>query len=149
MSSPLVQLGTLNRLAASIVWQDFPELNVTPSFLNREGIRLALDGDATRFLPAMTGAVTSPEPYQMVTLTINLLKTQGLAPQYKNQMEFSTLLGDCVVRPDVPVGSVGITPYDLVNMAIESVRELSFSGEDAGWSVVCRGYYLINSSLFG
>lgn len=144
MANPLVDQGTLNRIKGSIVWQNFPALNVTAPFLNREGIRLALDGDATRFLPTMTGAVTSPEPYQMVTLTINLLKTQGLASQYKSQMETQTVLGDCVVRPD----TVALPPYDLINCALESVRELVFSGEDAGFSVTVRGYYSINSSLF-
>lgn len=144
MANPLISLGTLNRLVASIVWQGFPQLNVTPSFLNREGIRLALDGDATRMLPALTGAVTSPEPYMMATITINLLKTQGLAPQYKTQMESSTLVGSCVVRPD----STTFPPYDFSNMAIESVREQSYAGEDAGWSVICRGTYYINSSLW-
>jgi hypothetical protein len=142
--NPLVQQGSLNRIIASVVWQSFPALNVTAPFLNREGIRLALDGDATRFLPTMTGAVTSPEPYQMVTLTINLVKSQGLASQYKSQMETQTVLGDCVVRPDTK----GLPPYDLVNCALEGVRELSFSGEDAGFSVTVRGYYSINSSLF-
>lgn len=144
MSNPLVAQGVLNRVLASVIWQGFPQLNVIASFLNREGIRLALDGDATRFLPTMTGAVTSPEPYQMVTLTINLLKTQPLAALYKAQMEDQTVLGDCVVRPD----SITLTPYDLVNCALESVREQSYSGEDAGWSVTVRGYYIVNASLF-
>jgi len=144
VANPLIQLGTLNRLVASVVWQAFPQLNVIASFLNREGIRLALDGNATAFLPAMTGAVTSPEPYQMVTLTIHLLKTQFLAPLYKQQMEQSTLLGDCVVRPD----STTFPPYDLTNMAIEGVRELNLSGEDAGWAVVTRGTYYVNANLW-
>jgi hypothetical protein len=147
-NNPLISVGTINRLSASVTWPNFANLNVIPSFLNRDGIRLALDGDATRFLPAMAGAVTSPEPYQMCTLTINLLKTQYLAGQYKAQMEFSTLLGNCTVRPDVPVGSGGLPPYDLTNMAIESVREQSYSGEDAGWTVVLRGTYYINSALW-
>jgi hypothetical protein len=144
MANPLVQLGSLNRLIASVTWQGFPGLNVTPSFLNREGIRLALDGEATRFLPTLTGAVTSPEPYQMVTLNLALLKSQNLAAQYKSQMETQCLLGNCTVRPDSTV----LPAYDLVNMAIESVRELAFSGEDAGYTVTCRGYYLINSNLW-
>jgi hypothetical protein len=153
--SPLIALGTLNRLVASVTWQSFPQLNVTPSYLNREAIRLALDGESTRFLPTIAGAVTSPEPYMMVTLTINLLKTQQLSALYKAQMESSTLLGNGVVRPDVAPGSTaigatggGISPYDIVNCAIEGVREQSYSGEDAGWVVVCRGYYLVNSQLW-
>lgn len=144
MANPLVQLGSLNRLIASVTWQSFPALNVTAPFLNREGIRMALDGESTRMLAAMTGMVPSPEPYMPVTVTINLLKTQGLAAQYKLQMETQTTLGNCVVRPDSTI----LPAYDLTNMAIESVRELALSGEDAGFAVTCRGTYLINNFLY-
>ena len=144
MANPLVVQGTLNRILASVVWQNFPALNVTAPFLNREAIRLALDGETTRFLPTLTGAVTSPEPYMMTTITINLLKSQNLASLYKAQMELQSVLGDCVVRPDVTT----LTPYDFVNCAIQSVREQAYSGEDAGFAVTIRGYYLINSSLY-
>lgn len=144
MSSPLILLGSLNRLRASVVWNDFPSLNVTASYLGKDGISLALDGESTAFINTMTGAVTSPEPYQMITLTLNLLKTQGLAGLYKSQVETSALLGNGVVRPD----SVALPAYDITNCAIESVRELKFSGEDAGFAVTVKGYYLVNSSLY-
>lgn len=145
MPSPQVQLGTLNRLIASVTWQNFPLLNVTPAFLNRQAIRLSFEGDATKFLPANTGAVTSPEPYQMVSLTIHLLKTQFLAQLYESQRLLSSLLGNGVVRPD----AFTLAPYDLQNCGIMNVRELDFSGEDAGYAVVISGTYQINSSLWG
>lgn len=145
MSNPLVSLGSLNRLVASVTYQNFPSLNVTPSFLGRDAIRLALDGDAVRFLPVLAGLVPSPEPYQGVTLTLNLLKTQTLAALYKSQQESQCLVGNCVVRPDV---ATTLPPYDLINMAIETVRELSFSGEDASFTVTLRGYYLVNAQLW-
>lgn len=144
MSNPLVSLGVLNRVIASVTWQSFPALNVTASFLGREGIRLALDGEATRFLPQMTGMVVSPEVYQGVTLTINLLKTQSLATLYKAQMEAQTAIGNCVVRPD----STTLPAYDLVNAGLEGVREQSYSGEDAGWVVTVRATYYLNSNLW-
>jgi hypothetical protein len=141
-ANPLVQLGTLNRLIASVSWPSFAYLTITAPFLNREGISITLEGEATRILPAMTGTVNSPEPYQMATVTANLLKTQPLSGLYKAQMESSTLLGNCVVRPD----SLVLPAYDFYNMAIESVREQRYSGEDAGWVIVFRGYYIINNS---
>ena len=144
MANPLIVQGSLNRLRASVVWNDFPSLNVTASYLGKDGITLALDGESTAFINTMTGAVTSPEPYQMITLTLNLLKTQGLAGLYKSQVETSALLGNGVVRPD----SLALPAYDITNCAIESVRELKFSGEDAGFAVTVKGYYLVNSSLF-
>lgn len=144
-SNPLIDQGTLNRLRASVVWANNPSLNVTAPYLGREGIRLALEGETTTFINTMTGAVTSPEPYQVINLTINLLKTQTLASVYKTQMELSALIGDGTVYPDARTLPV----YSIINCAIQSVRELSFAGEDAGWAVAVKGYYLVNSSLWG
>ena len=142
--NPLIAQGTLNRLLGSIVWTNFPQLNVTASYLGKEGIRLALEGESTVFLPTMTGAVTSQEPFMMVSLTAHLLKTQPLANAYKQQMESNAQLGDGTVRPD----SLALGVYPIVNCAIQSMRELSFSGDDAGFAVSMRGYYWINSNLW-
>jgi hypothetical protein len=80
----------------------------------------------------------------MVNLVVNLLKTQALAGLYKQQLELSALLGDGTVRPD----SAALPAFALVNCAIESVRELSFAGEEAEFAVTCKGYYLVNSNLW-
>ena len=142
--NPLVSQGTLNRIRASIVWPQFPSLNVTAPFLDRAGITLTLEGNSTVYLPTMTGAVTSPEPYMMVTCTIHLLKSQGLGPLYKAQMELNSLLGDGVVRGDSTV----LPPYMITNAAISTVAELAFAGDNADFGVTVRGYYLLNSSMF-
>src|SRR5271169_399006 len=126
-SNPLIALGSLNRLRASIVWPSNPALNVTASYLGRMGIRLALEGNSALYIPTMTGAVTSPEPYMMATITIHLIKTQPLASLYKAAMETISLIGDGVVRPDAST----LTPYQIINCAIESIRELAFAGDDA------------------
>ena len=62
MPNPLIQLGSLNRLRGSILFDDFPALNVTAQFMTKEAIKLGIDGDMTQFLAAMAGAVTSQEP---------------------------------------------------------------------------------------
>ncbi len=146
MANPLIPQGILNRVRASLIWTAFPQLNVTAPYLGRAGISLAPEGPATVFLPTMTGAVPSMEPYQKMTLTVNLLRTQQLSNLYKQQMESSSLLGDGVVRPDIQ--SVGIGVYQLSNCAIENFRELNFAGGDAGYMILIGGYYNINSSLF-
>jgi hypothetical protein len=142
--NPLISLGQLNRGLVSVTWPNFTSLNVTLPYLNREGIRLALEGQATAQLPALTGVVQSPEVFQPVTLTINILKSQGLAGLYKAQFETQTVLGPCTVRSDSSI----FPAYYLTNMALEGVRELNFSGEDAGFAVMCRGTYPINSAVF-
>lgn len=144
MANPLVAQGTLNRLRASVVWASFPSLNVTASYLGKEGISLSFDGDATTTIDTMTGAVQSPEPYQRVTFSIHLLKTQALAAAFKAQIESSTLLGNATFRPD----AVSLPPYQLSNCAINTVNPLKFDGTDAGWVLMGRGFYIINNSLW-
>ncbi len=145
MPNPLVAQGTLSKIRGSIVWANFPSLNVTAPYLGKAGIRLALQGESTLYLPTLTGAVTSQEPYMMVECTINLLKTQGLANQYKQQMETNAALGDGTVRAD----STALGAYSIVNCSIKSIRELDFAGENADFLVTIGGYYLVNSNLYG
>lgn len=146
MADPRVPQGNLNRIRASLIWSDFPSLNVIPSFLGGDGISLAFDGEATGRIPTMTGIVNSPEPYQAVTVTLHLLRTQALAAQYESQRQTSTLLGDGTLRPDTQGG--GLQPYGLLNMSIANVAELGMAGKDPGYRVTLGGYMIINSSLW-
>jgi hypothetical protein len=142
--NPLIAQGTLNRIRGSVTIPGFPSLNVTAPFLGKEGISLTLEGNTTTYIPTMTGAVTSPEPYQMVSCEIHLLKSQGLAALYKAQMELLATIGNYTVRPDATT----LPDYSIINGAISDVRALKFDGTDAGWVTTLKGYYLINSSLF-
>jgi hypothetical protein len=144
MPNPLVDQGQLNRIRASVVWPDNPQLNVTSPYLAKEGIRLALEGNASDYLPTMTGAVPSPAPYQIITLTINLVKSQPLCAVYKAQFESNCVVGASTVRPD----STTLGLYSLNNMVLESVREMTFAGEDPAWVITAKGYYLVNAFLF-
>lgn len=148
MANPMTPQGVLNKLVASIVWNDFPALNITPSFLLPEGIDLTLEGQATTVYPSMTGTVNSPEPYMLVRFMAHLIKSQALSDAYKTQMETNTLLGDCTIRPDVPLAE-GLSPYYINNCSITGVDRLTFAGRDAGWTISFVGNYQTNSSLWG
>jgi len=144
MANPLIDQGVLNRLRGSVVFADNPAFNVTSPFLGKAGLRLALEGQATVYLPTLTGAVRSPEPYQMVSLSANLLKSQPLANAYKNRMETDTFLGNATVRTD----SVTLNVYEIINVSISALRELNLNGEDADYLITFIGYYSVNQSLF-
>lgn len=144
MANPQIPQGTLNRLRGSVTITSFPGLNITASYLGREGISLSFDGMATLSVDTMTGVVQSPEPYQRVTLSVHLLKTQALADLFKQQIESTTLLGEVTVRTDAQALSV----YQLSNVAVTTVNPMKFDGTDAGFAVVMSGIYYINSSLW-
>lgn len=143
--NPLVDQGVLNLARASMSLIEFPELNITAEYLNRAGITLAKQGTATVQLPTMTGAVQSPQPYMLVSVTANLLKTQSLSALYQAQFQANTVIGDVTVRPDV---EEGLNPYALFNCAFDTVREQSYAGGDAGWAVSLHGYWIINAEMF-
>ena len=143
-SNPLIAQGTLNRLRASIIFPSYANLNVTASYLGKGGISLSLEGDATAFIDTLTGGVQSPQPYMACMVTVNLLRSQGLADAFKQQMESLSTIGDFNVKADAST----LSDYPISNGAIQSVREQAFNGEEPGYVVVLRGYYPINNQLW-
>lgn len=143
-SNPMIPQGTLNRLRGSVNFVSNSQLNVTAPYLGKAGISLTLEGESTLMIPTMSGTVTSPEPYMMVSATINLLKTQNLAAVFKAQMENTTLIGDFVVTPDAST----LPTYYVNNAAIESVKDMPLNGEDAGFVITLKGYYIVNNALW-
>lgn len=137
--------GVLNRLRASVIFADFPELNVTSNFLTTEGIRLALEGNAADLLPAMVSLVSSPAPYMAASVTMSIVRSSTLAAVYKQQLENTTLVGLITIFPDTDV----LNPFIINNVAIESIREMAMAGMEAAMVVSCRGYYNVNTGFFG
>jgi hypothetical protein len=137
--------GVLNRLRASVTYSDFPQLNVTAGFLTTEGIRLALEGNATDLLPAMVSLVSSPAPYLAASITMSIVRSSTLAAVYKTQIEDTTLVGLVTIWPDTDV----LTPFVINNVALESVREMDMAGMEAAMVVTARGYYNVNTGFFG
>lgn len=144
MANPLIAQGSLNKLLANVVYAEFPELNVISSFLTKEGISLSLEGDASLLIGTMTAAVPSPEPYQMCTVTMHILRTQGMGTVYKQQFETNTLMGSVSVIPDTSA----LEPYELISCVLKSVAPLNMNGTDAGFVVTLQGIYQINADMF-
>lgn len=144
MANPLIGQGTLNRLKASVVFNDYPQLNVTSSFLMPEAIDWMPEGNVTAALPSLTGYVPSPEPYQMARVAIHLVRSQAFANQWKQQIENNSLLGDATIRPDTAT----MDPWTLNNVSITSMERMGFGGRDAGFTVNLQGTWNINLALW-
>lgn len=144
MSSPLVAQGTLNRLRGSVVIPFFPALTITAPYLGNEGINMSLEGDIVDILPTMTGIVTSPAPYQMCTVEVELLKTQSFSNQYKSQLEDNAVIGTFIIRPDA--STLGV--YTIFNGSITNAQPGRLNGKSVGFMVTLKGYYNTNESLY-
>ncbi|MCF1157119.1 hypothetical protein L0E00_05995 [Klebsiella pneumoniae] len=144
MANPLVPQGFLNRVRGALSVTDTPALNVSASYLAKDGISLRPDGPATDIIPTMTGTVGSQAPYQQVTLTVHLLKTQGLGESYRQRFLTDTSLGEIVVTPDATTfGNITLLNCYLVNF-----NELAFSGMDPAFVVTIGGYMVTNDSMW-
>lgn len=144
MASPNANLGNLNRLLGSVIFPENTGLNVTPSYLAKDAISWAPQGQATAVLQGLTGVVPSPEPYMVVRVTIHLLKSIALADAWLTQVEQDTMIGDATFRFDSPV----MNPRSLSNCSIVSINEVSGSGMDPGLVITIEGGWSINSQMW-
>lgn len=144
MPNPMIPVGVLNRVRASIKFSDHPELNVSASYLAKEGVELVFQGNMTDFLPAMTGAVQSPQPYMIMQAKVHLVRSQALGAQYKTQWETNTAIGDAKVYSD----SSTFGDFEVLNTAITNVQDMSFAGGQPGIAITITGTYYINSEMW-
>nr|WP_240782893.1 hypothetical protein [Escherichia sp. E1130] len=103
------------------------------------------DSNATDILPTLTGTVGSQAPYQQVTLTVHLLKTQGLAASYQQRFASDTSLGEVVVTPDATT----FGNYTVLNCYLVSFNEIPMNGMDPGYVVTISGYLTTNDKMWG
>lgn len=140
----LTPQGTINRVRGSIVFGLFPQLNITASFLGTEGISVNFSTKATDYIPTMTGAATSPAPYQIMLISAMLLRTQPFADLWKTTVELSSLLGDITVRTD----AAPLSPYIYTNCALDNVGDIKSDGKTIAYMIHIIGTYSINAALF-
>lgn len=144
MPNPMISPGVLNRVRASAKFTQHPELNVSASYLAKEGVELVFQGELVQPLPAMTGVVQSPQPYIQVQAKIHLLRSQALGAQYKKQWEVDALLGDVRLYTD----SSTFGEFDMTNSAITNVGDMNFAGGDPGVVLTITGTYFVNSAMW-
>lgn len=144
MPSPNIQQGTLNRIRGSMTIPLFPKLNVTAPFLSPEGINLTPEGDLVDTIPTMTGTVPSPNPYQMFTVEVALLKSQNFSDLYKQKIAVDAYVGDVFVRPDTTT----MSPWQIQNCSIVNAAPGRLNGTNVAYLITIRGYWQVNSSLY-
>ena len=143
MTVPISQ-GTINRLRGSVVFAQFPELTVTAAYLAKEAINLNFEGEAAQKIGTLTGAVDSPEPYQMATIEIHLLKSQNLSNAFKSQIEDSTSVGSVNVIGDADA----MDNWQIEQCVLQRGQPGAFDGNSATYVVRLLGVYYVNRQLW-
>jgi len=142
--NPQVAQGTLNKVRSSVIVTGDNTLNVTAPFLGRNMVSVAFQGDASAYIQTASGAVPSPEPYLVATITIDVLKTTGTLGLWRTQLENASFIGDIRVVSD----TVALSDYTFTNCTIISIGDLPFDGSTAEARITINGIYYVNSSLW-
>jgi len=92
----------------------------------------------------MTGVVGSPEPYQLVNITIHAVRSQALADSFKQQIETDTQMGSVNVIADTTT----LSDYQIESCVITNVDALAFDGNQPAFVVHLSGVYYVNAALW-
>lgn len=144
MPNPLVNQGFLNRVKGAVSVTDDANLNVTAPYLGNDAISLRPDTAAADVIPTLTGTVGSQAPYQQVTLTIHMLRTQALASSWQARFATDTALGEIVVTPDSNV----FGDYTILNAYLVNFQEIAITGRDPGYVAIISGYIVTNNKMW-
>ena len=142
--NPQIAQGVLNRVLTAIIIPSNTALNITAPYMAKGFAKLEYEGDWTGQIGTGTGVVSSPEPYIMVRVTANLLRTQSLSANWIAQGQNSTYVGQVNVHADTSVFPVS----SMTDTSIVSVDPGAFDGTDPVVRLVLRGTLPINASLW-
>jgi len=143
-SHPLVTQGTLNRLRASVIVPGFTSLNVSSQYMGKNFVSVEPEGDFALLIETATGAITSPEPYCFMNVTVDLLRTQSLSQSWLTQAETTAVLGDVSIHPD----TTAFDSIDISETIIQKVTPGVFDGQDPIVRVNLRGVFYLNNNLW-
>jgi hypothetical protein len=144
LSNPQIPQGVINLGRVNLQVINFPQLNVTAPYMGAGGLSFSRNGPATTFINTLTGRVRSPEPFQPVTITIHLVKSQALASAWEAQLQLSSLLGPLAVFTDARL----LPSYSFTEGGLENVGEIVSNGKSGEYTVTLGATYTINNNMW-
>ena len=141
-----VAQGTLNRLKAAVVLPKNSSLNITSAYMGKSFVTVTFDHDFDNLIPTATGAVTSPEPYVLTTVTIGILRTQALSGAWLAQAQNLSDIGSVSIFPDTSTSS--FPEIDLSGCIIKHIDPGAFDGTDPVVKLTLGGTFYVNNSLW-
>ena len=144
MANPLLSQGTLNVLRTQLIFPSLSGLNILPENMSKKFVTVALDGDLNKLINTATGAVTSPEPYVPVTITVGVLRTQSLGAAWVAQAQSLSTIGDMSAFPD----SASFPEMDFSTVILKHFDPGAFDGTDPVIKLTFSGIYYVNNDLW-
>jgi hypothetical protein len=143
-NNPKIAQGSLNRVRCSIVIPGYPALNISSSYMGKNFASINFEGNFDEQIETGTGVVTSPEPYVMATVTVDLLRTQALAYNWLNQATTLSDLGPISIFSDTSA----FPEIDLDTTVIRNCEPGVFDGKNPVVRLTLRGVLYANNNLW-
>lgn len=143
-TNPNLIPGNLNRVRASVIVPGNESLNVPAQFQAKEGILVAPQTPVVTQMQGMTTIVNSEEPYQLVQITVSVIKSLAISAQYLQAIQNSPILGNITVVPDTNV----LGKFNLLNAAIINWNQISMAGLQPDFTLIMQGQYNTSADLW-
>lgn len=143
MPAPLVPQGNLNKVRASIVVSGNNALSINSSFLGKDMIDVQL-GDSSELIGTATGAVVSPNPYAMATISVHLLKTNGAANRWLTQAKSDCNIGQVSVHSDTSA----FDSIEVEQCILKNINPGKLNGTEPTLVLMLEGVVPLNSTLW-
>lgn len=143
-TNPNLIPGNLNRVRGTVLVPGNTALNITAPYLGKEGIMIAPQTAVVTQFQGMTTIVNSEEPYQIVNVTANIMKSLALSAAYIDQIQQSPTIGTITITPDTGV----MAPFTLYNVAIVNWAQISMAGTQPDFAVTFSGQFNVSNDLW-
>ena len=143
-TNPLINLGNLNRVRASVVFPSYTALNITSSQMGRRFVSLTYDEDFVQQIQQGVGIINSPEPYVFATITCDILRTLPLAQAFITQVESTSVLGTVYVHSDTS----SFPRRAVHNASVLKADPGAFDGVNGVLALTIRGIFYPNNDLW-
>lgn len=143
-TNPNLFPSNLNRIRGSVLVPGNSSLNITASYLGKEGIVIAPQSPVVTQMQGLATIVNSEEPYQLVQVTAMVMKSLALSAAYINQIQQSPTVGTITVTPDTSV----LPQFTLYNCAIVNWNQISMAGTQPDFAIVFQGQFNVSNDLW-
>ena len=143
-TNPNLFPSNLNRIRGSVLVPGNSSLNITSSYLGKEGIVIAPQSPVVTQMQGLATIVNSEEPYQLVQVTAMVMKSLALSAAYINQIQQSPTVGTITVTPDTSV----LPQFTLYNCAIVNWNQISMAGTQPDFAIVFQGQFNVSNDLW-
>ena len=144
MANPNLIPGNLNRVRASVIVPGNETLNIPAQFQAKEGIIVSPQSAVVTQMQGMTTIVNSEEPYQLVQITVAVIKSLAISAQYLSAIQNAPIVGDIAVVRD----TTAMPKFNLINAAILNWNQISMAGLQPDFTLVIQGQFNTSNDLW-